>query len=150
MVRLPRRGGREPTRGLCAHMQRIRGPYRQKAFVARRLLRPAERAPQWDGQGADDGGPLLAVEHHGYPKSLIDLANKNYNYGWASTKLAKYSLKKSSFDTALCFKLAKSLTGFPRSMFSPDSQKELYRIIQMASFMCGKWISSLRLLHPNL
>jgi glycosyltransferase involved in cell wall biosynthesis len=91
--------------------------------------------------------PLLRVEHLDYADTLSRLIRTNFNYGFASTKLAKYHIG-TQFDFILyriwMKSFASTLNPLRRDRWAP------LRCLQIGSFIAGKICSSVLLGTVNL
>lgn len=91
--------------------------------------------------------PAIVVEHVEYPDTLKRLIRTNFNYGIASTKLAKLHIGRQ-VDLKLYWLL---LTSFVCSLnpFCHDKWAGL-RCVQLATFIAGKLYSTIVLRTVNL
>lgn len=93
--------------------------------------------------------PGLTVEHLGYPRTLSAMMRRSYHYGWSSTKLAKYTLRRPRVDLAMMHMIMSKLF-LPLSRFGDERKAATLSLCQLLSFQCGKILSSLALRYPNL
>jgi glycosyltransferase involved in cell wall biosynthesis len=91
--------------------------------------------------------PVLQVEHLEYPDTLTRLVRTNFNYGFASTKLAKYHIG-AQVDLQLYGVWLSSFASL-LNPFRRDPWDGL-RCLQIGTFIAGKICSSIALRTLNL
>ncbi|HMS42993.1 MAG TPA: glycosyltransferase [Pyrinomonadaceae bacterium] len=91
--------------------------------------------------------PEIVVEHLDYADSIKRLIIANFNYGIAGTKLAKFHFG-NQIDLKLYKVLLKSIF-FAINPFS-SNKSEIFRVIQISSFITGKIYGSIRYKIINL
>jgi GT2 family glycosyltransferase len=84
--------------------------------------------------------PEIVVEHLGYPDTLKKLIKTNFNYGFASTKLAKMHIG-AQVDTRIYQMLLRNLLC-AANPFCKD-EWALLRTVQLSMFASGKICSSI-------
>lgn len=89
------------------------------------------------------------VVYHSFPDSHMGLIKKYFQYGTASSKLARYHLKTPSIDVAIYEKLSKHFVGLVNPSNLQKRTDFLY-IIQLISHISGKVYGSFLVKRLNL
>lgn len=89
------------------------------------------------------------IVYHNFPDTCISLVKKYFQYGLASSKLAKFHLKTPRIDVLIYEKLFKNFTDFIRPSNSLRKQNFLY-LIQLISHLLGKVCGSFMVRKLNL
>jgi len=91
--------------------------------------------------------PALRVEHLEYPDTLVRLVRTNFNYGFASTKLAKHHI-----GPQVDLQLYRAWLGSFASLLNPFRRDPWagLRCLQIGTFIAGKICSSITLRTLNL
>jgi GT2 family glycosyltransferase len=89
------------------------------------------------------------VVYHSFPNSYVGLMKKYFQYGTASSKLAKFHLKTPSIDVTIYKKLSKHFIRFVNPLNLQKRADFLY-LIQLISHISGKVYGSFVVKRLNL
>jgi len=89
------------------------------------------------------------IVYHTFPDTYMSLVKKYFQYGTASSKLAKCHLKTPSIDITIYKKLSKHFAGFANPSNSHKKLNFLY-LIQLISHISGKVYGSFLVKRLNL
>lgn len=89
------------------------------------------------------------IVYHSFPDTYASLVKKYFQYGMASSKLAKFHFKTPSIDVTIYKKLSKHFAGFVNPLNFQKKSDFLY-LIQIISHISGKAYGSFLVKRLNL